>query len=89
MRCCCEDLVEDRITELETDSMKHFIDLLLRPFLREGEGSDRHVSEGGRVDEVLCWHVIAVILRVSQRASIIRKRGNVIANAWYSVGAVL
>ncbi len=69
--------------------MKHFIDLFLRPFLREGEGSDRHVSEGGRVDEVLRWHIIAVVLRVSQRASIVRKRGNVIANTRHSVGAVL
>ena len=63
--------------------------MLLVAVLCHNHGLDGKVAESRRVDQVLCGHVVAIVLRVGERAALSVHAWQVGADAWAAIGAVL
>lgn len=63
--------------------------LLLVAVLCHYHGLDGKVAESRRIDQVLCRHVVAIVLRVSERAALGVHAWQIGADAWAAISAVL
>ena len=84
-----EDGLADDLGKDVPDALEEVEQLVLGAVLAHDERVDGEVREGRRVDEVLRWHVVAVVLRVGQAAALRVALGQVVADARAAIRAVL
>ena len=85
----CKDDAGDVSWEDEANASKEVNHFGLVAVLGHGQGLDGQVAKCGGVDEVLCGHIVAIVLRVCEGSALRIAPGQVVSDARAAIRAIL